>query len=174
MEDLHVSTVQTTDVIDGLLGLSPGSVAAKLRDAKPEYREDLQNYYLSIFEPDAESAAAFSVADRGVVAVRVASHTGSTAAADFYADVARTAGADDATITRARNVATQWTDETVLGAAIRRADRVTTEPITTKPEHIRELENAGLSSAGILSLSQVIAFVSYQVRLIAGLRAFGV
>jgi uncharacterized protein YciW len=169
-----VSTVQATDVIDRLLGLSSGSAAAKLRDAKPEYRDDLQNYYRSIFEPDADSAAAFSLADRGLVAVRVASHTGSTSAADWYADVARSAGANEETIERARAVGTPWTDDSVLAAAMRRADRVTVEPVTTTAQHIRELENAGLSSAGILSLSQVIAFVSYQVRLVAGLRAFGV
>ncbi len=35
------------------------------------------------------------------------------------------------------------------------------------------LKEAGFSPAGILSLSQTIAFVNYQLRLIAGLRAFG-
>jgi len=35
------------------------------------------------------------------------------------------------------------------------------------------LKDAGYTPAGILSLAQTIAFVNYQLRLIAGLRTFG-
>jgi uncharacterized protein YciW len=60
-----------------------------------------------------------------------------------------------------------------LGAAIRHADLLTTRPSAAQPSDLQALRDAGYSPAGIVSLSQTIAFVSYQLRFIAGLRAFG-
>jgi hypothetical protein len=50
-------------------------------------------------------------------------------------------------------------------------DRNTTAPREAGPEHLRQLADAGLGPYDIVSLSQVIAFVSYQVRLVAALAA---
>ncbi|MEA2524788.1 MAG: hypothetical protein QOF73_2015, partial [Thermomicrobiales bacterium] len=60
-----------------------------------------------------------------------------------------------------------------LGAAMRHADLLTTRPSAAEAAHLQTLKEAGYSPAGVMSLSQVIAFVSYQLRLIAGLRALG-
>ncbi len=169
-----MSTVQTADVIDTILGVEPGSAVAALRSQKPEYIANDQNYYLSIFEPDAESAAAFPALDRALIAVRVASHTGSTSVVCWYADLASSLGATQTQIDAVKDVSSTFADTSAFGAAVRRADRVTLEPDTTEPQHIEQLKAAGLSPAAILSLSQTIAFVNYQLRLIAGLRAFGV
>jgi uncharacterized protein YciW len=87
--------------------------------------------------------------------------------------LATESGASSEQVERARAVGTPWNDKNVLGAAIRRADRITLDPGSAEAEHIDELVAAGLSPAAILSLSQVIAFVSYQVRFIAILRAIG-
>ena len=163
----------TTDVVYAILGVDEESAIAKIRNQKPEQIEALQTYYLSIFEPEDVSAEQFSVADRALVAVRVASHTGSVGVSDWYADLALRSGAAESDVSRARDVSTPWSDNTELGAAIRRADRVTLEPASTESVHIEELAAAGLSPAAILSLSQVIAFVSYQLRFIAILRAVG-
>ena len=163
----------TADVVHAILGVDDESAIAKIRNKKPEQIEALQAYYLSIFDPETVSSDQFSVADRALVAVRVASHSGSTAVVNWYAELAESSGASESDIDRARNVATPWTDETELGAAICRADRVTLEPASTESVHIEELAAAGLSPAAILSLSQVIAFVSYQLRFVAILRAVG-
>lgn len=171
---MSASPVATPDVVYNILGVGERSKIAALRNTKPQQIEELQNYYRSIFAPEAVSAAGFSVADRALVAVRVASHTGSTAVTDWYANLATSNGVDAATITRARDVADSWDDATTLGAAIRRADKVTTHPVDTRAEDLQWLKDAGLTPAAILSLSQAIAFVSYQLRFIAGLRALGV
>lgn len=171
---MSASPAATPDVVYSILGVGEGSKIASLRNTKPEQIEQLQNYYRSIFEPEAVSAAGFSVADRALVAVRVASHTRSTGVADWYANLAAENGVDAATIARARNVADTWDDTTSLGAAIRRADKVTLHPGDTRAEDIQWLKDAGLTPAAILSLSQTIAYVSYQLRFIAALRAFGV
>ncbi len=164
---------KTTDVINAILDVSDTGKIAHLRAQKPNLAEELQDYYRALFEPDAASAEAFPLVDRYLIAIRVASHTRSEAVAGWYARRAIEAGATDDALSRVRDVATPWTDRTRLGAAVRRADLVTTRPAATEAAHIQELKEAGFTPAGILSLSQVIAFVSYQVRLIAGLRALG-
>jgi uncharacterized protein YciW len=167
------SAVATADVIDQIIGGDPTGRIAALRAQKPELADELQAYYRSIFAPSDRSAAEFAPIDRALVAIRVAAHTGSTAVVDWYARLAEEHGADPALIARAKDVDTPWDDNTKLGAAIGRADLVTLRPADTQASDIQLLKDAGFSPAGILSLSQTIAFVSYQLRLIAGLRALG-
>jgi CMD domain protein len=170
---MSTTTVTSTDVIDQILGVAEGSPIADLRGQKPLLATQLQDYYDALFNPVPESAAAFPLADRALVAIRVASFTNSTETIDWYAGLANQAGVSDAEIARAKNAGTPWSDQTALGAAIRHTDLVTVSPSQTRPEHLQALKDARLSPAGILSLAQTIAFVNYQLRLVAGLRAFG-
>ncbi len=168
-----MSSTAIPDVVYSILGVGEGSKIADLRNTKPQQIDELQAYYHAIFTPEAVSAEAFSVANRALVAVRVASHTRSAAVADWYANLAAAEGVDAETIARVRNLDDAWDDASVLGAAIRRADKVTTHPVDTRAEDLQWLKDAGLTPAGILSLSQTIAYVSYQLRFIAALRAVG-
>lgn len=163
----------TSDAIYAILGIDENSDIALQRSKKPEQIEALQAYYDAIFDPEHASAEQFSIVFRALVAIRVASHTGSDAVVSWYADLARTSGATADQIERARNVATPWSGDSPLETAIRRADRITLDPASATPAHITQLTAAGLSPAAILSLSQVIAFVSYQLRFVAVLRAIG-
>jgi uncharacterized protein YciW len=163
----------TSDVIDTILGVVAGDPIARLRGEKPERATQLQAYYDAIFTPDAESTSALAPATRCLVAVRVASHTRSRAVADWYAAEAARHGAAADQIAIARESGRPWTGDPALAAAIRHAELLTTTPSRARQADLQALEEAGLTPAGIVSLSQVIAFVSYQLRLIAGLRAFG-
>ena len=163
----------TIDVIDQMLAMGGSGPIADLRGRKPELAQQLQSYHESIFRPSEHSANAFSLADRAVIAIRVASFTRSASVVTWYARIAQRAGVSAETIERAKNVATPWTDESPLGAAVRHADLVTVRPADARPSDLQALKDAGFLPAGILSLSQTIAFVSYQLRLVAGLRAFG-
>lgn len=170
---MSASIVQTTDVVNAILEIDESSPIAQLRNQKPQLVTELQEYYDSLFVPTADSAAEFALADRFVVAVRVASFTNSEAVANWYANLADQAGVPAETIARARDTSAAWDGDTVLDAAIRHADLLTTRPSDARPDDLRKLKDAGFSPAGIVSLSQTIAFVNYQLRLIAGLRAFG-
>lgn len=163
----------TRDVVNAILGVDDDSPIATLRNQKPDQVAGLQHYYETIFQPEEPSAEQFSVADRALVAIRVAAHTGSDAVVAWYEDLARSSDVSATEIARARDTATEWSDDSIRGAAIRRADRITVDPASAEREHIDELTAAGLTPAAIVSLSQVIAFVSYQVRFIAILRALG-
>lgn len=165
--------VQTTDVVNAILGIDEDSPIAQLRNQKPDLVRELQEYYLSIFEPTVSSAEAFPVTDRLLVAVRVASHSGSTAVVDWYGRLATDAGASQDALGQARNIVEPVTVGTPLGAALRHADLLTTRPADSRKDDLQALKDAGFTPAGIVSLSQTVAFVSYQLRLIAGLRALG-
>ena len=167
------TTASTIDAIDRILGVSAAGRIAEIRQQKPQLAAELQAYYQAIFEPTAASARALPVTDRYLVAVRVGSFTRSAAIVDWYARLAEAAGVSAGIIAQAKDVAAPWTEESGLGAAIRHADLLTTRPSDSRRSDLQALKDAGLSPAGILSLSQTIAFVSYQLRLIAGLRAFG-
>jgi len=161
------------DVIDAILGPEVAAAVAPLRSQKPDNAAQLQRYYEALFDPTDTSADALSRADRFLVAVRVASHTGSSAVADWYAALAKAEDVDDDQLERAAAVDRAWTDNTKRGAAMRHADLVTRAPDQTSARDLDLLKEAGFSPGGILSLAQTIAFVSYQLRLIAGLRVMG-
>ena len=167
------NSTNTKDAINDILGIQDGDKIAALRAQKPILADQLQAYYESIFEPDVVSAAELSPADRCVVAVRVASHTRSSAVAGWYAQLARQRGVDERIIDRAHDIKTPWNGNDKLAAAIRHADLLTMAPSSARQLDLQALKSFGFTPAGIVSLSQVIAFVSYQLRLIAGLRAFG-
>ncbi len=170
---MSAATVQTTDVVNAILGIDESSPIAQLRNQKPQLVTELQDYYDSLFVPTVDSAAELPLADRFVVAVRVASFTNSEAVANWYANLADQAGVPAENIARARDTSAPWTGDTALDAAILHTDLLTTRPSDARPADLQALKVAGLSPAGIVSLSQTIAFVNYQLRLIAGLRAFG-
>ena len=53
---------------------------------------------------------------------------------------------------------------------LRHTDLVTVDPKEAVDGDIAALKSAGLEDADIVRLSQLIAFVSYQIRVVAGLR----
>lgn len=165
--------VQTSDVVNAILGIDDDSPIAQLRHQKPDLVRELQDYYLSLFAPTATSVEALPVVDRALVAIRVASHTGSTAVAEWYRRLADDAGATPTQIGLTNDTSKPVAEETKLGAALRHADLLSTRPADAQKSDLEALKDAGFTPAGIVSLSQTIAFVSYQLRLIAGLRAFG-
>ena len=61
-------------------------------------------------------------------------------------------------------------DDDRMKAIIRHTDLVTLNPKDAKAEDVSALRSAGLDDADIVRLSELIAFVAYQVRVVAGLR----
>jgi uncharacterized protein YciW len=170
---MTTTPIETQDTIDAILSVEPGSAIAALREAKPELARQDQAYYLAIFDPTPASAAELSLKDRALIAVRVASHTNSVAVVEWYSALASGQGASANELAQVRDLTNTWSTSTTLGAALRHTDLLTTAPSTATAQDLQNLKDAGLTPAGILSLSQTIAFVSYQLRLIAALRALG-
>ncbi|AWB07122.1 hypothetical protein A6A40_18790 (plasmid) [Azospirillum humicireducens] len=137
------------DLIDRLAGLSASSALLALRARRAEVRARTQAAHDALLAP--RHPGLFPAAERAAVAERIAALAGDEALAAHYRRLA--AGAD------------------ARPALIAHAERVTLSPRDSRPEHLRALEAVGLDAHGIVALSQLIALVNYQVRLLAGLNA---
>jgi alkylhydroperoxidase domain protein len=60
-----------------------------------------------------------------------------------------------------------------LRAALKHAELLSRHPIDATSDHLRLLADAGLATVEIVVLSQIIAFVSFQVRVITALKLLG-
>jgi CMD domain protein len=193
----------TTDIIDLLAGIEPGSSLSAIRDRRLQARENAQKSYLSLFEPaDFGDVAA---AERYAVASFVAGVHDEPAIANFYlAKLVKAADRSDlverlkAEIERAKTEGPYGAfpagplsveDKTgliyhvsgdgqrVLGkrlaAFLEHAHLLVFRPRDAAPAAMQALLDAGWPTTSIVTLSQLVAFLSFQVRSVSGLRTLG-
>lgn len=137
----------TVDIIDTLVA---NPQVADLRAARPAARANAQAAYDALVAPDpsAPTTAEFSLAERAVVAAEVFPDP-------FYLDRAAQVQADPARL----DPALDWVRLLVHA------------PARTTKDHIAALTQAGWSPEGIVSLGQLVGFLSFQQRVVHGLRA---
>ena len=155
------------DVMDTLAGLPPGSPIAALRRERPDVVKHLQGSDDAIFSPADDGGLAR--AERAAAALRIAEllrdepliahYKARLAALDPSGDLLKTV-AGGARITEGR-----W------DAVLAHVDLVTRGPGSATRDDIETLTSVGLSSHAIVSLSQLISYVNFQSRVLAGLRA---
>ncbi|MEV6774320.1 hypothetical protein AB0N05_37360 [Nocardia sp. NPDC051030] len=143
-----------TDVIDTVLGANAGAVQ-ELRRSRPAVVEHTQGVYEALLNgPAAESVGRERLI---AAAVAVAELAGAPELAAHYAGLG-TAPAEG---------------DPVLAAILRHAARVSTAPASLTRDDIDALTAVGLSERDIVTVGQLIGFVHYQVRLLAGLALIG-
>ncbi|MCT9819153.1 CMD domain protein [Microbacterium sp. W1N] len=184
----------TADIIDLLAGIRPGDRLAAVRDERPQARENAQRSFEALLEP--AEPGTFPLSERYAVAAFVARLHGFDAATDFYGDlladeapalVAPVADAAGAAATtgpygqyrepglQAEGVdGLRWSAPAGVGArleaALTHAHLLVFRPREARPEALQHLVDAGWSADDIVSLSQLIAFLSFQLRVAWGLR----
>ena len=195
--------MSTTDIIDLLAGIEPGSSLGAIRDRRLQARENAQKSYLSLFEPTDFGDVAAS--ERYAVAAFVAGVHDESAVANFYlaklAKAANGAGLVEplkAEIGHARTKGPYGAfpagplsveDKTGLiyrvsadgqrvlgrrlGAFLEHAHLLVFRPRDAAPAAMQALLDAGWSTTAIVTLSQLVAFLSFQVRAVSGLRTLG-
>jgi CMD domain protein len=192
-------SADTKDIIDLLAGIEPGSSLDSIRERRVQARENAQKSYLALFEP--ADFGAFAAAERYAVAAFVAGVHGEASVANFYlakldqpaliealkAEIAqaRTSGpygafppgplsAENTTGLIYRVAADR---KAVLGArlaaALEHAHLLVFRPRDAVAADLQALLDAGWPTTAIVTLSQLVAFLSFQVRAVAGLRALG-
>ena len=187
------------DAIDRLAGIAPGSLLDTLRRQKPVTRDNAQASFEALFAP--HDLSEMSPAERGAVAAFVAGLHKDDEGIAFYRERLAASGATgdhiqalEAEIARAAGSgpyggypAGLLSDEDTPGphytvengdalgprltAALAHVHMLVFHPRDAAPEHLRALEAAGWSATGIVTLSQLVAFLSFQLRAAAGLRA---
>lgn len=185
------------DVIDHLAGIAPGSALDGIRRRRQVARDNAQASYQALFAP-AETAD-MSVAERFALAVFVCGLHRQTDVAAFYAEGLRTAGGEalvPALAAEAARGATEGpsghypagllsventpgpsyaADAGPLGArlaaALGHAHMLVFHPRDASAAALQALLDAGWSTTGIVTLSQEVAFLAFQLRVVHGLRA---
>ncbi|MGB9365844.1 MAG: CMD domain protein [Xanthobacteraceae bacterium] len=154
------------DVMDTLAGLADGSPLAALRRQRPDVVKHLQGSDDVIFSPLDDGG--LTRAERAAGALRVATLLRDTVLSEHYR--ARLATLDpDGTLGRTVEGSARIT-EVRWDAVLAHVDLVTRGPGSAERKDIDNLLAAGLSSHAVVSLSQLIAYVNFQSRVLAGLR----
>ena len=182
------------DVIDHLVGITQGSRLDALRAQRVQARDNAQTSYLALFHPS--EPIDISLVERYAVAVFVAGLHRQPAIQAFYAfglprqpdlapmleaEIARGATAGpygsypEGLLSAEDKDGPNYTAITALGprlqAALAHAHMLVFHPRDASAPALRRLEAAGWSATGIVTLSQLVAFLSFQIRVIVGLRA---
>ncbi|WP_245602075.1 CMD domain protein [Hamadaea tsunoensis] len=188
---------EPADVIDRLVGVRAGDPIDVLRAERPAAKANAQASYEALFAP--AQPGDISPAERFAVAAWVAYLSQAPAVADFYrghltAVAPAIAAAVDAAVAGAVTSGPygtypagplsaedvqgpHWQPDADLRAAVgdrlaralAHAHLLTYRPRDASPGALQDLVDAGWSTTGIVTLSQLIAFVHFQLRVVAGL-----
>ncbi|MBF9232182.1 CMD domain protein [Microvirga alba] len=192
-------SASTTDVIDLLSGIEPDSYLQGIRDQRPQARENAQKSYQALFEPEFPgnvtaleryAVATFvaglhrqpTVTDFYASALRRADRSGIADAVDAEAARGATRGPYGSypkgplTIENKDGLVYRVSDDARallghrLAAAFEHAHLLVFRPRDASPEALQRLLDAGWSTTDIVTLSQLVSFLAFQIRVIAGLR----
>ena len=160
----------TTTRIAELAGLTPDQAATKALDLRADVLEMTEATEAAVLRP--EDPGGFSHGVRAALAVRIARLNQCEALSGVYRDALRHSQADEATVALA-DPAFDGGDDGLLRAVLAFTDRVATSPKDATAEDIDSLREAGVAEPDIVRLSQLNAFLAYEIRLIEGLRLMG-
>ena len=182
------------DVIDTLVGIAPGSKLDAIRANRSEARKHAQASYASLFEPrEVGGVAAY---ERNAIAAFVAGLHGEPRTNAFYAarlptNLRATVAAEVAAAsskgpyghfpkgplstedapgpTWKMSEAGRQALGARLAAAFEHTHMLVFHPRDAAAPALQALLDAGWSTTDIVTLSQLVAFLSYQIRVVSGL-----
>ncbi len=186
----------TTDVIDHLVGIAPGDALDSLRSQRPNARENAQTSFDALLNSDDLEHA--SQLERLAIAYWTIALSQSSATS-FYRDLLAaedeaTVAALETALTAAvttgpygdypqgpltvENVpGLHWEPDAALAAsvgprlaaALAHTHLLVYRPRDSSADALQALLDAGWSTNGIVTLSQLVAFLNFQLRVVAGL-----
>jgi uncharacterized peroxidase-related enzyme len=164
------STLCAIDVVDALVPLPAGSPVHAVRHQRDKVAAATQGSYNSIFDP---ALAGPSLAERLLAAHSIARLAGSTALQTHYRG--RLLALPALTPTQQAALDGQPLESLAGDArlqAILSFSRILTErPVDGDQAALLKLPATGLATPEVIALAQLIAFVAYQLRVLAGLQA---
>ncbi len=194
-------TSSTTDVIDLLAGIREGSSLHALRTARPQTRDNAQKSYEALFEPahegDVSHSERFALAsfvaglhaadnvtqfylaalekaesERGLIdAVKAEVNGGRTVGPYGHYPAGPLSTEDREGLVYHVSEAGRPVLGSKLSAALEHAHLLVYRPREASAEALQRLLNAGWTTTGVVTLSQIVAFLSFQIRVVAGLSA---
>ena len=154
-----------SDAIDRAAGLTPQDALYQTRRLRPEFVDGAEQCRQSVLTPAEDQGLAAEL--RLALALRMAKLNDDAALQrDYQAQLAQHQPSA-ALLALAEGALPA---DAMLAAIVRHTDLITRQPMQATEQHIRLLEQAGLTPAQIIALSELIAFVNFQTRVAAGLR----
>ncbi|MGC4189830.1 MAG: hypothetical protein QM589_01170 [Thermomicrobiales bacterium] len=153
----------TPDITFAIGGFTGNPAIETLRAQVPDIFTQIGDYYDAVLSPTPDAENGLSLAERALIAQRVAERIPSPALDSWYGALLAERGGITKDVLDSRRVQ----------AMLRRVALVNEHPDFATADDVQDLFNAGLTHGEVIALSQLIAFVHYQARLLAGLRAIG-
>jgi len=163
------STSAAPDLFDSLLGIQPGTALHAVRHARDKVALATQGSQDLFFAPELKDN--LSLTERLWVAYYAAYLTPQATFSAYYLEQLRKQGADTSVRTSIEAGAIDALSDTRLAAILRFTRTLIESPVHGDQAALQTLQQEGLSTEEIVVLAQLVAFLSYQVRLAAGLGA---
>jgi uncharacterized protein YciW len=157
------------DLLDRLLDIQPGTPLHAVRHARDKVASATQGSQALFFDPALKSA--LSLRERLWVAYYAARLTPNATLMAHYLAQLQALTVDDALLAAVDAGAIETLDDARLAAILRFARTLIQAPVHGDQAALQALQRQGLSTEEIVVLAQLVAFLSYQVRLAAGLGA---
>lgn len=174
----HTSNTSSDDLVDQVVGLAPGSAIHALRHKRDKVVAATQGSYEALFDPE---LAGLSLAERLLVAVYACRLTPAPGLFEFYrgrlmdldleGQGLKGQGLDAATRIAVESGDPSTLTDPRLRAMLGFTRTLIERPIDGDRAALTRLPAAGISTPAVVALAQLIAFVSYQTRVVAGLAA---
>lgn len=162
-----MSHPQSDDLIDSLLGLNPDGTTWQARRFREKARQGTQDSYDTLFS----TGLSLALDARWLVALYASRLSKAPELSTHYLAQAQAHGADAERIHQIESGAVDAVQDGPLQAMLLFTKKLIENPIEGDQAALLELKAAGLSTPEVVTLAQLVAFLSYQTRLVAGLRA---
>lgn len=156
------------DTIDTLLELKPGMTTFNVRHQRDKVVHATQGSEDGLFDPDLPG---LSVNERLLAALLACKLTPAVALAHVYQSKLVSHHADPVVLEQILSNNWDQVNNSRLKAILTFTHVLITDPVRADKHALTALKDAGLTTPEVVTLAQLIAFVSYQVRLAAGLNA---
>ena len=163
-----MSMKQIEDTIVGAgAGIAPGDPVHGALEARADIMamtEEAHDASLTPAEP-----GGLSHAERAALAVRIARLSGADGLVGHYETLMDKAGCDKATAALA-DPASGGAGDGRRSALLAYVDQAAVSPREATADDIVQMQAAGIEDADIVRLAELVAYLSYQIRLVAGLK----
>lgn len=156
------------DTLDRILGLTPGSLAFETRHQRAKVVDATQASEDLLLGAPIEG---LPMSDRLLVALLACALTPSPELSAEYARRLHALNVPASLIESISQGMIEQIQDTRLKQILSFTNTLITEPIKADKQALLTLQASGLTTPQITALAQLIAFVSYQVRVSAGLKA---
>ncbi|WP_425351134.1 CMD domain-containing protein [Rhizobium anhuiense] len=162
--------MQPINIIERIVNAPTGSALAEAMQQRAEILRLSQASHDAVVVP--KEPGDLSHGERAALAERITKLNGADELAEHYRACLENAGADE-TLLAIADPARDVDAGVRMNAIVRFTDLVTVRPREATRSDLEALKTVGMSDADIVRLTELLAFVNYQLRVVAGFKLAG-